>query len=73
MGSFKPLIAGRWLTIFMWVFSIIAIISLIWFVLYATRSKKREPKTSITGVVFTSLLIAIAAQLIMIENNTIIQ
>ena len=67
--EFKPLIAGKWLTAFMWIFIVLAAVSLIWFILYATHSKRKLPKTSISGMVITSLLIAIALQLIMIETE----
>ena len=69
MGTFKPLIAGKWLTFFTWFFSILAIVSLIWFILYATNSKKKVARTSATGIIVSSLLFGIALQFIMITND----
>lgn len=69
MADFTPLIAGKWLTISMWVFIVLAMVSLIWFIMYATLSKKKVPKTSVSGILITSLLFAIAIQLIFIENH----
>jgi O-antigen/teichoic acid export membrane protein len=69
VGSFKPLIAGKWLTFFTWFFSILAIVSLIWFILYATNSKKKVARTSTVGIVISSLLLSIAIQLILIKND----
>jgi hypothetical protein len=69
VGSFKPLIAGKFLTFFTWFFSILAIVSLIWFILYATNSKKKVARTSAAGIIFSSLLVGIAIQLIMIKND----
>jgi hypothetical protein len=66
---FKPIFSDFWLKIFTWFFAILAVSTLIWFVLYIKNSKNQKASTTIWAMLLASFSLAFALQFLMIQNE----
>ena len=69
---YNGLITGGWLTFFLVLFSILTVVSIIWFILYIEMSQRQNWKLTTLIVVITSLVTAFEIQLILLQIGVII-
>ncbi|MCK5304439.1 MAG: hypothetical protein KAJ72_04255 [Candidatus Heimdallarchaeota archaeon] len=69
---YNGVITGGFLTFLLVLFSILTIVSIIWFILYIEMSQRRNWKLTALIVVITSLITAFEIQLILLQIGVII-
>ena len=69
---YNGVITGGFLTFLLVLFSILTIVSIIWFILYIEMSQRRNWKLTTLIVVITSLITAFEIQLILLQIGVII-
>ncbi|MCY3412933.1 MAG: hypothetical protein INQ03_14945 [Candidatus Heimdallarchaeota archaeon] len=63
MEEFVPLLNDTWIGIFLWVFSIVGIASIIWFFTYIKTNKEKKLEISLRILLLGAISSAIAIQL----------
>ncbi|MEC8704755.1 MAG: hypothetical protein VXX61_03530 [Asgard group archaeon] len=66
---FSPLLSAGFQTFFMWLFSIGALLSIIWFLTYINSSKNRDTRTLFSALMITTLTSALALTMIVVEYS----
>ncbi|MHA1551557.1 MAG: hypothetical protein ACTSUP_08155 [Candidatus Heimdallarchaeaceae archaeon] len=69
---YNGVITGGFLTFLLVLFSILTIVSIIWFILYIEMSQRRNWKLTALIVIITSLITAFEIQLILLQIGVII-
>ncbi|MHA2101607.1 MAG: hypothetical protein ACW99A_23385 [Candidatus Kariarchaeaceae archaeon] len=67
--EFKPIFSDFWLKVFTWFFVIVAVGTLVWFILYIKNSKNQKSSTTIWAMVIASVAVGFALQFLMIRNE----
>jgi len=65
--AYKGILTGGWLIFFLVVFSILAIVGLVWLFLYVETSQRREWKTTTLLIVGNALILAFEIILILVK------
>ncbi|MCE7733375.1 MAG: hypothetical protein GPJ54_00760 [Candidatus Heimdallarchaeota archaeon] len=66
---FKPIFSDFWLNVFTWFFVILAVGTLVWFVLYIKNSKNQKSSTTISVMIVVSFAVAFALQFLLTKNE----
>ncbi len=69
--AYNGLLTGGWLTFMVVIFSILTVISILWFILYVEMSQRKSWKMVVLIVFICAVITAFEIQLILLKMNVI--
>ncbi|MCG3258139.1 MAG: hypothetical protein H7644_00170 [Candidatus Heimdallarchaeota archaeon] len=69
--AYNGLLTGGWLTFMVVIFSILTVISILWFILYVEMSQRKNWKMVVLIVFICAVITAFEIQLILLKMNVI--
>ena len=71
MSTYRGILSGRWLSFFSFIFTIAAIVAILWFIFYYEASREKTRKNIILGIILTSTVVGLAIQIYFAKNGII--